>query len=211
MTTFYLVRHGETHWNVEKRWQGHLDSSLTERGIQQVETLAGQIKHLPFDAVYSSDLPRAVATAQILTKHLKIELHTSKLLRERDAGPVEGTTAADRATTPHIHDQFNAYLQLKSANKWGKKPFPNFESNQEVALRFEAELTRIAARQPNHHVLVVAHGGNIRNFLAHIGFIPAHEADNFAVSNAALVEVTFTEGVFTAVRAVGVDRKRPGA
>lgn len=208
MTTFYLVRHGETHWNVQQRWQGHLDSSLTERGVQQVTALADKLQGTHFDAVYSSDLPRAVASAQILTKHLKIELHTSPLLRERNAGPVEGTTAADRLKQPHIHDRFHAYLQLKSIAKWDQKPFPDFESNLEVAERFEAELLCLATQHPTHQVLVVAHGGNIRNFLAHIGFIPADQVDDLRVDNAGLVKVQYDQGEFKVIEAHALSRKK---
>lgn len=210
MTTFYLVRHGETHWNVEQRWQGQLDSSLTQRGVKQVTELAQRLQGAPITLAYSSDLPRAVASAQILTKHLKIELHISKLLRERNAGPVEGTTAADRATQPHIHDTFHAYLQLKSLDKWNKKPFPDFESNQEVAERFETELIRIAMTHPTQHVLIMAHGGNIRNFLTHIGFVPADQVDDMRVPNAGLVTVQYAQGLFTVTQADGLVENTQG-
>lgn len=198
MTTFYLVRHGETHWNVQQRWQGHLDSNLTERGVQQVQELAEKLKDVHFDVAYSSDLPRAVASAQILCERLKIDLHSSTALRERNAGPVEGTTATDRAAQPHIHHHFNDYLKLKSSDKWAKKPFPDFESNQEVALRLEAELVRLAAAHPGQQLLVVAHGGNIRYFLAHIGAIPNNQADTWSLGNAGLAIVSHDSGQFSA-------------
>lgn len=197
MTTFFLVRHGETHWNVEERWQGHQDSSLTERGIQQVEELAKRIVKFPLDVAYSSDLPRAVHTAKILTKNLQIELHTAALLRERKAGPVDGTTEADRKLKPEIHTPMHAYLQLASIDKWDKKPFPDFESNQEVAERFEAELLRLGEKHPGQHVLVVAHGGNIRNFLAHIGYIPKETVDRTKIKNAHVAVVILKDGIFT--------------
>lgn len=207
MTTFYLVRHGETHWNVEERWQGHQDSSLTERGIQQVQELAKRIVKLPLDVAYASDLPRAVSTAKILTERLKIELTTSKLLRERRAGPIDGTTAAERKLRPEVHHPFHAYLQLNSLDKWDKKPFPDFESNQEVAERFEAELLRLAKQHPNKHVLIVAHGGNIRNFLTHIGHIPRDQMDQMSIQNAGLAVVNLQAGTFQVERADSIIRK----
>lgn len=196
MTTFYLVRHGETHWNVEERWQGHQDSNLTERGIQQVQDLAKRIVKYPLHIAYASNLPRAVKTAELLTDGLKIELHTSPLLRERKAGPVDGTTAADRKLRPEIHGPMHAYLQLKSADKWDKKPFPDFESNKEVAERFEAELLRLGQTHPDTHVLIVAHGGNIRSFLTHIGYIPQDTVDQMSIKNAGLAIVLLEDGMF---------------
>lgn len=199
MTTFYLVRHGETRWNLENRWQGQSDSALTEKGVQQITDLAEKLREVHFDALYSSDLPRAVTSANILNQQMKIELHTSKLLRERQAGPVEGTTTADRKLQPHIHDVFHAYLQLQSADQWDKKPFPDFESNQEVAIRFETELLRLADEHHNQTLLIVAHGGNIRNFLAHIGAIPKLASNQWRLANAAQVVVTCEAGQFSAL------------
>ena len=173
-----------------------MDSSLTERGVQQVQELAKRIVQFPITVAYASDLPRALASAKILTTRLKIELHTSQLLRERKAGPVDGTTAAERKVRPEIHSKFHAYLQLKSIDKWDKKPFPDFESNAEVAFRFEAELLRLEEQHPGQHVLVVAHGGNIRNFLAHIQYVPVEGIDQFRIKNASLAVVSLQDGAF---------------
>lgn len=57
--TFYVVRHGETEWNVARKIQGHLDSSLTENGLSQAKELGKQLQTTHFDAVFSSDLLRA--------------------------------------------------------------------------------------------------------------------------------------------------------
>ena len=63
----YLIRHGETSWNCEKRLQGQSDSPLTEEGIRQAKALAGRLSTISFDAVYSSDLERARQTVHIIT------------------------------------------------------------------------------------------------------------------------------------------------
>ena len=64
--TFYIVRHGETNWNILGKTQGHGNSNLTEKGIEQATTLAESMSKYPIDYIYSSDLGRAVETANIL-------------------------------------------------------------------------------------------------------------------------------------------------
>ena len=67
MTTLYLIRHGETDWNVEGRWQGHADVPLNEHGRQQAIQISQQLAGVGLAAIYSSDLQRAQETAQALS------------------------------------------------------------------------------------------------------------------------------------------------
>ena len=67
-TRIILVRHGETDWNAERRWQGHSDRPLNEAGRRQAEELAARLDGAPIDAVYSSDLLRAHETARLLAE-----------------------------------------------------------------------------------------------------------------------------------------------
>src|SRR5690242_5784438 len=80
------VRHGETEWNVELREMGHLDSALTPIGIQQAEALGHRLKKLGFDALYSSDLGRAIQTAEIIATICEKRVHLHAGLRERHMG-----------------------------------------------------------------------------------------------------------------------------
>src|SRR5205807_6477394 len=93
MTTLLLVRHGETDWNRDGRWQGHSDTRLNERGREQARELAGQIDGV--DVIYSSDLARARETAEILAAELGIEVHVDQRLRERGFGAWEGLTSTE--------------------------------------------------------------------------------------------------------------------
>ena len=70
MTTLLLVRHGETDWNAERRWQGHADVPLNERGRKQAQRLADSFPGDAVDAIYASDLARARETAEILGARL---------------------------------------------------------------------------------------------------------------------------------------------
>ncbi len=100
MTEIYLVRHGETEENVQHILQGHLPGTLTERGIAQAEALCDELVSLEthFDAVVSSDLLRAVRTAEIINRPFALPFQTTPLLRERDWGTLTG-----KVVTPETH------------------------------------------------------------------------------------------------------------
>lgn len=139
MTTLLLVRHGETDWNAERRWQGHTDVPLNERGRKQARALAEQIAAEPVDAVYSSDLRRARDTAAAVADRLGLPVTVDPDLREIDVGSREGLTGdevGDRA--------------------WDGEPHA---AHGERVLR---AIGRIAAAHPTGRVLVVAHGGCLR-------------------------------------------------
>src|SRR5581483_11305534 len=97
MTTLLLVRHGETDWNAERRWQGHADVPLNARGREQARALAEELAGESIDAIYSSDLSRAQDTADIVGARLDVPVVVDPDLREIDVGPVEGLTAEESA------------------------------------------------------------------------------------------------------------------
>lgn len=92
-TTFYIVRHGETDWNVRGILQGQTDTELNEAGLKQSEELAEYLRELKFDAVFSSDLSRARKTSEAVALQKKLVVTTSKALRERSFGKYEGKSA----------------------------------------------------------------------------------------------------------------------
>ena len=93
MTTLLLVRHGETDWNRDGRWQGQSDTPLNELGRRQARELAEQLDGV--DVVYSSDLARARETAEILAERAGVEVRLDPRLRERGFGAWEGLTLAE--------------------------------------------------------------------------------------------------------------------
>ena len=74
MTRLFLVRHGQTQWNVDKRTQGSTDTNLTEKGIWQAEKVSIRLENENITKVYTSDLKRAYQTAREISERLKIEL-----------------------------------------------------------------------------------------------------------------------------------------
>ena len=95
VTTILIARHGQSDWNHEKRWQGHADRPLTERGREQAQALADRLAHIELDAVYSSDLKRARDTAAAVAKSQGLELQQLPDLREVDVGSWSGLTRAE--------------------------------------------------------------------------------------------------------------------
>src|SRR6266516_6109962 len=94
MTTLLLVRHGETDWNRDSRWQGGSDTRLNDLGREQGRTLAEQLDG-DIDVVYSSDLARARETAEIVAAKLGLEVRLDPRLRERGFGSWEGLTTTE--------------------------------------------------------------------------------------------------------------------
>lgn len=89
----FLIRHGQTVTNLEKRWTGQLDVALTEQGRREAEQIRPILAQIPFDRVYSSDLSRAVITQQLALPGYTAE--QTKLLREFDVGSLAGSAFSD--------------------------------------------------------------------------------------------------------------------
>lgn len=92
MIALYLVRHGETVFNLEGRIQGHSDSPLTPLGIKQAKAIGKRLAFEKFDAIYSSDLGRALATAELIAAHHDQPIQTTQLIREANFDKVQGLT-----------------------------------------------------------------------------------------------------------------------
>ena len=153
MTTVYLARHGESDWNVERRWQGHADRPLTERGLCQAQELAEKLAGVRLDAVYASDLRRAWETAEAVARPRGLPVVRLPELREVDVGSWGGLTREE------CESRFPAEFQ-----RWreGGAGWEDGESYDDMSARILAAVRTIAADHPEGAVLVVSHGGPIR-------------------------------------------------
>jgi probable phosphoglycerate mutase len=95
MTTLYLVRHGETEDNVRQIMQGQTQGELTEHGREQARQVADRLASKPIDAIVSSDLQRAIQTAEIIAEPHRLPINQTTLLRERDWGGFTGRFIPD--------------------------------------------------------------------------------------------------------------------
>src|SRR5215203_650170 len=152
-TTILLARHGETDWNAVGRWQGHTDRALTERGRRQAVELAERLANDAIDAVYSSDLLRAVETAEPVAKRLGLPLQTLPELREVDVGTWAGLTRDEVAE--RFPDGFRRWSEWQTGWEDG-------ETYDEMGERVVGAILRLAGEHPGERILVVSHGGAIR-------------------------------------------------
>lgn len=151
MTRLVLIRHGETDWNLQGRWQGQSDTPLNDRGRAQAQAMAEGQRGLPLSAIYSSDLRRAVETAEALALVSGAPLHQDRRLREISLGKWEGMLFDD------IQAQDGAQLhQLRADPARGRAP--GGESPAEVQVRVRQVLDEIARDHPKGRVAIVSHG-----------------------------------------------------
>lgn len=154
----YVVRHGETIWNVENRVQGITDIPLTDKGRLDATLQRDFVKSLDIDVVISSPLDRAIETAKILTDN-KLPINTDDRIKERDWGMNEGANIdeVDRI------DCWDVILNTK---------VQNIESIQDFMYRVSSFLEDIKVRYKDKKVLLVTHSAVIRVIHYLLGTIP---------------------------------------
>jgi 2,3-bisphosphoglycerate-dependent phosphoglycerate mutase len=146
MALIGLIRHGVTDWNYENRAQGQTDIPLNAEGRRQAELLSKRMMNEEWDYIYSSDLSRALETAEIIGRSKNIEVISDQRLREMNCGLIEGTTEKDRVS------------------KWGygwSKLDLGIEPNDEIITRGMKCIIEISERHSDKKVLIVSHGALI--------------------------------------------------
>lgn len=195
MTTLIIIRHGLTEYNIENRIQGHLDTALTQEGLDQAEQAAEYIAdHYNIDAIYSSDLSRAMNTAKPLAKRFELPIHPERDLRELCLGHWEGLLYAEGAA-----------LYPETAAKRKENPalvrYDGGESFEDLGERALRAVTRIAEENDGKTVAIASHGGTIRALLCLWHGRPISETYEIpAVPNTAINVVTYENGEFTILK-----------
>jgi uncharacterized phosphatase len=158
MTSLYLVRHGETDWNAQRRIQGSTDIPLNAMGRSQASTTGRLLARREWDGIYSSPLSRAFETASIIAAEIGLGRPiTIDAIVERNYGAAEGLN------WEQIERQFP-----------GDAPVPGRETHPEVAERVIPALTALATSRPGTALIVVTHGGVIRSVLNSVDPDVAH-------------------------------------
>lgn len=169
-TTLYIVRHGETEWNVKDILQGQTDSELTHVGEEQARKLARQLRNVHFDAIFSSDLLRARRTAEVVAVEQKLAVKTSQLLRERNWGRYDGLQA--EIFRQESRDLLKKFNKLSQEEQWKFKFAADIESYEEVFGRLASFLREVAVAYNGKTVLIVSHLDVLRVLLIHLGKRP---------------------------------------
>jgi broad specificity phosphatase PhoE len=153
MTDLWLIRHGQTEWNLDGRWQGQTSNApgLNETGYAQALAISRHLTGTRFAAVYSSDLLRARQTAELLAEPLGLTVILEPRLREINLGAWEGRLGRDIEALHPNQLAERATDPLHSRAPQGESPF-------EVAERVIAAVKDIAGEHPGDSVLIVSHG-----------------------------------------------------
>ena len=172
MSTVCILRHGESTWNREHRWQGWLDAPLTPEGEEQA---AARARHLARDGftprvVFTSDLERAARTAAILAAHLEVPAVPDTGFRERNGGAWQGHTVSEiDARWPGQRERWRRG-ELTSP--------PGGETDTEILTRFDAALTRVLAHVGDGMACIVTHHGMLRAVASRAGVSVDHIIPN---------------------------------
>jgi len=180
----YIVRHGETDWNIKGLLQGHTDVPLNKSGEEQAKNLAKKLNKVNFAIAFSSDLLRAKKTAEIIALEKKIAVRTTKALRERYFGHFEGTKWREDKQYQQLIKKF---LKLSHEERFKNKPYKDTETDEELIGRLIPFLREVAVAYPKKNVLVVTHGAVMRVLLTHLGFVGPDELIPGQISNTAYI------------------------
>lgn len=150
MTRLVLVRHGETDWNVEGRYQGQADPPLNAKGLAQAKKVAQELKEVGIDVIYSSPLKRAWQTAEIIARELGVPLYPEPRLMEIHQGDWQGRLRAEIAA------KYPELFQRWLTDPWRVTP-PGGESLQQVQARVYAAVDEILQRHRGQTVALVTH------------------------------------------------------
>jgi len=171
VTTFGLLRHGQTEWNRLKKIQGSEDSPLTPIGKERTAEWATTLKKYRWHRIFASDLGRVKETVEILNRTLDIPVDYDPRLREQFWGDWEGLTL------PHVKEKFEEELERRVQLGWLFSA-PGGETRQAVKERTLTALSDGAERWPGQNILVVCHQGVVKSVLYSIAgckFLPGDE------------------------------------
>jgi len=189
MAKIYLIRHGETRWNREKRLQGHLDIGLNERGYWQADRLGEYLSDCSVAAVISSDLSRAVDTAKAVAKHHNLTLQYDPRLRERHYGLMQGLSHDEVAQNHPRHHQAWKDREVNFQPESGESLQQFYDRVMESAIFW-------AKKYEDQDIAMVAHGGVLDCLNRAATGKTLDVPRDFEILNASLNTLSFSESHF---------------
>jgi broad specificity phosphatase PhoE len=202
----YVVRHGQSIHNRDYITSGHVDPQLTELGVVQANEAKERLANIVFDEVYSSDLERAIQTAEIITGNPVPITHRLTALRERSFGDFDGkseTLLDERADS--VRSTFNA---LPDEDQWRFKWSPDVESDDELSQRIIGALEKIAVENAGKTILVASHGGALRTLLIKLQRLSTNSLPRGTISNTGFVELTYDGNILEVLQIEGAKTSR---
>lgn len=186
MTRLLLIRHGETDWNIEGRWQGQEDIPLNQRGREQAERMAELLEEHAIDAIYSSDLQRAHETARIVAEEKGLPIHVDPRLREIHQGEWQGLLVKE------IETRYADLFKERSEDPYNIAP-PGGESTFEVRERVLEFLKKIEKEYPDSTVAIVSHGFTLAVIQTHYLNEPFERVFDLVPKNGELIILDLAE------------------
>lgn len=182
MSKLIVVRHGQTDYNVEKRYTGSTNVVLNEKGIEQAKITAHKLKDYDIDVIISSTLNRARQTAEIISKEINIQLIEMIEFREKNAGVYEGLTRDEaKSKYPDLWEKFSTPIYDEA--------LPGGETIREVEERVFSALEQIRKNYPSDkNVLVVTHGFISRVINKFFTDVTEEEFFNYRLGNCEIAE-----------------------
>ena len=177
MIRLLLVRHGQTEGNVQGRYQGRTDTELNEIGLEQADRLARRLSSEKIDCVYSSDLKRAVQTAEKVASAHDLTVGYREDLRELNVGEFEGKRLEE------IVEEHGPLEEMWSEGEWRA---PGGETLGELSARVDRFIAHVKQRHKEGTILVVAHGGTLRSLISGFLGIDPHNWWRFQLDSASL-------------------------
>lgn len=187
MTEFLFIRHGETDWNRQQRFQGRIDVPLNSTGRLQAERLAERLAPEVVAALYASDLTRAMQTAEPLARTWKLGTRPEPGLREQGFGILEGLDV------PTIRLQ-HAELWARWTERRADFALPGGESVRDFSARVLDAVARLARVHVGERVAVVTHGGVLDMLWRHARAEPLDGARACPIPNTGLNRLRWRDG-----------------
>ena len=181
-TRLLFIRHAQTEWNIQRRFQGHGDSPITEEGQEQLQRLKSRLAGLEFDVVYSSDLRRTMETSKMLSGKQRVE---EPRLRERGVGILEGLNL-EQIMAEHAE----AFRAFRSGDK--DHQIEGGESLQIALNRAWTFLEEMPEKHPGAELAAVSHAGLIRLICKQILGLALDAPNFFQIPNTSLTQLVFS-------------------
>ncbi|GAA0077031.1 phosphoserine phosphatase 1 [Clostridium sp. CTA-5] len=189
-TIIYLIRHGQTEWNLQTRMQGHKDSPLTKLGINQAQKLHDRLANEKFDLIYCSESKRAYDTANIIKGNRNIPMHTAKELREIHMGKWEGMKQSDI-----INSYPKAWIDFWN-NPLIYTPTDEGESYHELKDRVIPKIKDIINLNQGKKIIIVTHRITLKVIMSHFKNQDVNSiCNNPDIEPASLSKVSIQDGL----------------
>lgn len=185
-TTIYLLRHGESEWNILNRVQGQENTSLTERGIEQAKKAAERLVDEDIDVIYSSDLKRAYDTAKTVGDKLNLEVNKLSSIREINFGIWQGL---DLETIKELYRDDYILWRTEPHNLKIK----NGETLETVKERSVKDVKKLVEENKGKNILFVSHGTALKTLILGLLDMDISSYCKFTIGNTGITIIEFRE------------------